>query len=61
MRSVSGVMTRRGPLPRYSYPYGKEASQILILASLMLSSQYVRSCASHWNAVLAVAPASITF
>ena len=49
-RSVSGVMTRRDELPRYSYPYSTCADMMRIMVvfsrpRVMSSSQYVRSCA----------------
>ena len=58
-RSVSGVMTRRPPLPRYSYPYGNDASQMRITLSSMSVSQYVRSCDIHLKHDLRVSLASM--
>jgi len=48
--SVSGVMTSRGVLPRYSCEYLNCASQMLAKQSCSRSSQRCRSCDSHVNA-----------
>ena len=43
-------MTRRPPLPRYSYPYGKLASQMRMAQSSIVVSQYQGLTLVHFSA-----------